>query len=173
MKKVRVFYNGTRQKDMYPYHNWAQRVAFRIKLFFKRLIALSIVGLVIWGVAEAYRYVHPVYITEVQAKEIVVDPAYPVMQRIAKAESLDSHYCTDQLIKAKMCAKSEKGQVLVRANKNKTIDVGRYQVNVFYWGSKATELGYDIFNEEDNEKMAMWIYKNHGTDPWYSSAEKW
>lgn len=173
MEKVRVYRYGKREKDMYPHHNWLQRVWFRIVLLFKRALAIGVVLFFAWVGLEAYRYANPVY--KVEATEVAVDPEYPVLKRIAKAESLDSHYCTDTLIKARMCASSEKGQVLVRSNtdKNKTIDVGRYQINVYYWGAKATELGYNIFDENDNRKMAEWIYKNHGTEPWGSSSKKW
>src|SRR3990167_4441948 len=40
----------------------------------------------------------------------------PVLQRIAKCESSDTHY-------------GKSGQVLLSANTNDTVDVGRYQVN--------------------------------------------
>ncbi len=175
MHKVRVYRYGKRQKDMYPYHNWLQRVWFRIVLFLKRLLVLSFLGGIVYLVAVGYNYANPKYVEVVKAQEVVKDPEYPVIERIAQAESHNSHYCTDELISAKMCRKSEKGQVLVRANndKNKTVDVGRYQINVYYWGAKATELGYNIFDEEDNQKMAIWLFKNYGTEPWNSSKSNW
>jgi hypothetical protein len=64
------------------------------------------------------------------------------------------------------------GQVLLRANKNGTVDVGKYQVNSV-WFKKATELGYDITKESDNKAMAEWVYLNRGTGDWYSSQKCW
>jgi len=56
----------------------------------------------------------------------------------------------------------------MRANTNGTVDIGEYQVNGFYWGKKASELGLDLTKEADNKKMAEWIYANKGTGDWYS-----
>jgi len=71
------------------------------------------------------------------------------MARIAKCESGNSHY-------------DKNGQVLI----NKSRDVGRYQINVQVWGKKATELGYDLYNEKDNEAFALWLFENKGSEPW-------
>jgi hypothetical protein len=71
-----------------------------------------------------------------------------------------------------MCARSEKGQVLLGEN-GKTVDIGRYQINNYYWGSKATEMGLNLWDEEDNETMAKWIFKNYGSEPWDSSSVRW
>ena len=92
---------------------------------------------------------------QVDAVEVVT----PVLQRIANCESNDSHY-------------DKNGQVLMRSNTNKSVDVGRYQINSV-WFSKATELGLDITKESDNEEMAKWIYENKGTGDWSSSANCW
>lgn len=83
----------------------------------------------------------------------------PVMDRIAKCESGGRH--TDST-----------GQVVLRGNTNKTVDVGLYQINSV-WYKKATELGLDITKESDNEAMAYWIYENRGTGDWYSSEKCW
>jgi hypothetical protein len=60
----------------------------------------------------------------------------------------------------------------MRANTNKTVDIGRYQINSV-WNKKASELGLDLTIEADNEKMAYWIYENRGTGDWYSSEKCW
>ncbi len=67
---------------------------------------------------------------------------------------------------------SKSGQVVMTGNNNKSVDVGKYAINSI-WFSKATELGYDLTNEDDNKSMAYWIYKNRGTDDWSASANCW
>lgn len=90
---------------------------------------------------------------------VPVDPAYPVLERIAQCESGGKHF-------------GKSGQVLLNANTNGTVDVGRYQINTV-WFAKATELGLNVMDEKDNEKLAKWIYTNHGTEPWYPSKHCW
>lgn len=84
----------------------------------------------------------------------------PVMERIAKCESGNSH------------VDPKTGQVYMLANTNKTVDVGKYMINTV-WHKKAKELGLDITKEVDNEKMAYWIYENVGTSPWSASLHCW
>jgi hypothetical protein len=104
-------------------------------------------------------YLNPVVSYATQEKLVEVRGNALVMDRIAKCESGNTHF--------------EKGQVLVRGNKNGSVDVGRFQINVSIWGAKASSLGYDIFTEKGNTEMAYWIYANHGTEPWYLSAKCW
>lgn len=52
-------------------------------------------------------------------------------------------------------------------------DVGYFQLNEKYWLSKSKELGYDIYSEEGNIAMGLWIYKRYGTQPWDSSRSCW
>jgi hypothetical protein len=91
-------------------------------------------------------------------KEIEVEA--PVLSRIAKCESGNNHY-----------AKS--GQVLVVGNNNKSVDVGKYQINAQIWGAKATELKLNIFIEKDNEEFAKYLYRTYGTEPWVWSKKCW
>ncbi len=107
----------------------------------------------------------------VYAEPIVVTP--PVLQRIAQCESHASHYCTDALIAKHMCPKGMLGQVLVRGNKNKSVDVGLYQINADTWGAIATDNGFNIYTEEGNTQMARWIYENRGTADWEASRKCW
>jgi len=90
---------------------------------------------------------------------ITLQPQTPVLDRIAQCESGGHQYAPS-------------GQVLMKPNKNGTIDVGKYQINSV-WFKKATELGYNLTNEADNKAMAEWIYQNKGTGDWASSAHCW
>ena len=80
------------------------------------------------------------------------------MNKIAFCESSGKHF-------------NEDGEV-VRGKVN-PYDIGKYQINVLYWGEKAKELGHDVFTEEGNEAMAMEMYREQGTKPWSSSKPCW
>ncbi|MEK7085282.1 MAG: hypothetical protein AAB904_02000 [Patescibacteria group bacterium] len=85
-------------------------------------------------------------------------PAIPdVLEKIAACESRGRHF-------------DKNGNVLRGVNKH---DIGKYQINVNYWGDLARELGHDIFTEEGNEKMALAIYHKYGTKPWKWSKHCW
>jgi hypothetical protein len=172
-KKVRLYYMGKRKKDIYLNLTKWEKFKLDVIHFFKVVITiLAIVGITyVFFLAGKSSSTKIEYKTKEVIKEIEVTA--PVLERIAKAESRNSHYCTEELIKYKLCASSELGQVLVKANKNATVDIGRYQINNYYWGAKATELGLNLWEEEDNYKMAVWIFKNKGTEPWDSSSKNW
>lgn len=133
-----------------------------VKMFFKRLFILSLVSASIYGIYVLGGILNPkVHIVEAEVKQEI--PA--VLQRIAGCESQGSR-------KAKGTHHDKNGQVLMRSNTNKSVDVGKYQVNTV-WFSKATELGLDITKEKDNETMALWIYQNRGTEDWSASKKCW
>ncbi len=94
-------------------------------------------------------------------KEVEVTRKAAVMERIMKCESGGKHF------------DPKTGQVYTKSNDNKTVDIGKYMINEYYWGKKATEMGLDLTKEVDNEKMAYWIYENHGTEPWIWSKACW
>lgn len=89
----------------------------------------------------------------------------PVLQRIADCESGNGKPGSGTHFK--------NGQVILRANTDSTVDIGKYQVNLTYWGKKASELGYDLTKEADNYAMAKWIYENKGTSDWSASQKCW
>lgn len=140
----------------------------RVVQITKLTLVLSILGGVTYAGFSAGQNLYP--------KTVFADPVKtiaPVLMRIAQAESHNSHLCTDALVRSKLCPASEKGQVLVRANSNGTVDVGKYQINVFYWGAEASKHGLNLFNEKDNESFAIWLYENKGTEPWSASKKNW
>lgn len=129
-------------------------VAVAYKRGFQGVALLAVIG---WSAYGMSRLMPPVYAEKEVVKEVKAHA--PVMDRIAKCESGNTHY-------------DKSGQVLTRGNTNKTVDIGRYQINTV-WHKKATELGLDITKEKDNEKMAYFIYENHGTSPWVYSSNCW
>jgi len=52
-------------------------------------------------------------------------------------------------------------------------DIGRFQINILYHGDQAKELGLDLFTEEGNTSMALWLYEHQGLKPWSWSATCW
>lgn len=81
-----------------------------------------------------------------------------VLENIAWCESRNRHF-------------DKNGKVL-RGEEN-YYDIGKYQINIQYWGLKAKELDIDLFTEEGNEAMALAIYERHGTAPWKWSKSCW
>ena len=159
-KKVRLYINGERQKDIRPNMTKWQIFIYKVKRFFKVLFW----GLVIAGVLITIYELGSItsnkviYTKQEVIKEVPIKA--PIMERIAKCESPTGHY-------------GKNGQVAVRGNDNHTVDIGYLQINSYYWGEKATELGYNLWIEEDNKKMGDWIYQNKGTEPWSSSKKCW
>jgi hypothetical protein len=156
-KHTKIYYNGKRING-----KW-QMFVYKVKRFFVWCFVLSTITAITWFVFWLGGVLNPqTIITKAEViKEIETLP--PVLKRIAQCESGGKHF-------------GKNGQVLVRANVSKThnsVDIGKYQVNSLYWGDKATELGLNLWQEEDNEKMALWIYQNSSTDAWSASKKCW
>jgi len=162
-KKVKITdYTRKGKKTRYEYIHLTKWQVFKnkVKVFFKRLFWCIVIELACWGIFKAGGYANPsiIYTKAEVIKEIEIKA--PILERIAKCESPTGHY-------------GKNGQVVVRGNDNHTVDIGKYQINSYYWGAKATELGLNIWVEKDNEAMANYIYKNYGTSPWVSSSKCW
>ena len=52
-------------------------------------------------------------------------------------------------------------------------DLGLMQVNEFYHGKKATELGFDLMTVDGNLAYAKYLYEQEGTAPWSASKKCW
>lgn len=129
----------------------------KIKNFFRKCIWVSVIASLVYGVYLAGGIFQP---RAIAVESIVeVDKPSPVLERIIKCESGGKHF-------------DRSGQVLMRSNTNKTVDLGLAQINTV-WFAKATELGYDLTKEEDNRAMATWIIKNKGTSPWSATFSCW
>lgn len=160
MKKVKVFWMGQRLKDVYPHATKWQVFMFRVRRFIGRVVLIGMISIVLWGVFKLGSILNPatIYTKAEVIKEVPIKA--PVLERIAKCESGGSHY-------------DKNGQVQLNANTNGSVDIGVYQINNKAWGHKATELNLNLMVEEDNRKMAQYIYETHGTEPWYPSKKCW
>lgn len=52
-------------------------------------------------------------------------------------------------------------------------DIGLCQINEYWNGEEAEELGYDIYTESGNIQMANHLYKRSGLQPWNASKGCW
>ena len=82
----------------------------------------------------------------------------PLFMRIAYCESNDRQFNKDGTI--------------LRGVAN-PYDIGRYQINSIHWEEEAEKIGIDMYTEDGNEAMALYIYKKFGTKPWRSSQKCW
>jgi hypothetical protein len=127
---------------------------------------LVLVVLVV-GIFKLGSLLSPKVVYQEVQKEVVIEISLetPVLDRIAGCESQGNR-------NSKGTHFDKNGQVLMRSNTNRTVDLGKYQINTV-WFSKATELGLDLTKEDDNKKMAEWIYYNRGTGDWSASSKCW
>lgn len=95
------------------------------------------------------------------------------INRIGFAETRLNQFCDSDAIAHRYCSASEEGEVLMTTNKNGSVDIGKFAINNAAWGAEAVRLGYNIYTEQGNHDMAVWIAKNAGVKQWYSSEAKW
>jgi hypothetical protein len=94
--------------------------------------------------------------TEAIVREYFSD--IPVMIQVARCESTFRHTLEDGTVL--------KGKVDGR-------DTGVMQINTFYHGAQAAELGLDLEVLEDNMAYARTLYERQGTQPWSASSPCW
>ena len=159
MKKTKVLFNGKRLKDIYVGASKWEVFKYRVRVWFRRLVLLSILGGILWFVYTMGSLLNPaiVYTKAEVIKEVPIKA--PILEKIFVCESGGKHF-------------DKNGQVLMRSNTNRTVDLGIAQINTV-WFAKATELGYDLTIEKDNRAMAQWIYENRGTEDWSASKKCW
>jgi hypothetical protein len=149
--------------DGKKYTKW-QIIKIKTKIFMKKILFWTLVVLIGISIGQYFKWAYPTIITKEVIKEIMVNQEvnYPVLDRIAKCESGNSHY-------------DKNGQVLVRGNTNgrSSVDIGVFQVNAMYHGAKATEMGLDLTKEADNRAYAKFLYQTRGTVDWKASESCW
>lgn len=166
MRKTRIYAGdrllGKFTCDGRTYSWWQYQVLLAKRMALKCTIIAVIIVLVGWvftaGVILARGTIEPHKVYAEVVVEVPVKEIPPVMKRIAQCESKGLHYWD--------------GQVVLRANTNKTVDTGKYQINSI-WNDTATKMGLDLTKEEDNEAFAMYLYETHGTEPWVYSKKCW
>jgi hypothetical protein len=159
-KPIRVMYNGKPLRKIYPHATGWQVFKFKLKRFVRRVIWLSIIAVILYGIYIGGGIMNPATLYLPSATVVQeVEAKAPILDKIAKCESPTGHW--------------RNGQVSFNGNKDGSTDIGKYQINDRIWGKKATELGYNLTVEKDNEAMAHWIYENRGTEDWVWSKKCW
>jgi len=100
----------------------------------------------------------PTYVRAEVQVPVEVEIKASVMDRIKKCESGGNQF--------------KNGQVLIHVNNDGSYDQGVFQINSVH-NTEATKLGYNLAVEKDNEAYALYLYKNRGTEDWYSSKSCW
>lgn len=163
MKILKVFYNGVPLKEIYPYaskwqvikYNVAKTISKGSKIaLYESLIALAVIITFSLGATT----IEPlkVYADREVIKEVSVFP--PILEKICQAESGGRQF-------------NKNGDVL-RGAVNKS-DIGYCQLQETIWNDKARKMGYDIYTEQGNKDMALWIFNHYGSEPWYLSKKNW
>jgi hypothetical protein len=67
----------------------------------------------------------------------------------------------------------EKDGETVRRGRVTPDDIGLYQISFKHWGQQAMQMELNLFELEYNEKFALWLYHNRGTEDWYPSKHCW
>jgi hypothetical protein len=123
------------------------------------IVAIDALG---WASVAGYNYakgnVAPLTVYAEKITEVPVNTFPPMLTKICNAESGGKQFNKD-------------GSVL-RGRVNPS-DIGFCQLNEPIWNDKARKMGLDIYTEQGNKDMALYIFSNYGTDPWNSSKVMW
>ncbi len=99
-------------------------------------------------------------LTSVSVEAYVRDYFYdtPILAEISKCESTFRQF-------------DSKGRVIKgRVNSD---DIGVMQINTYYHGESAENLGYDLYTIDGNLGFAKWLYSKYGDAPWVHSSKCW
>lgn len=88
----------------------------------------------------------------------VVKTLPPILGKIAWCESRNRQFNPDGSV--------HRGEINPQ-------DIGKWQINTKYWLELSIQLGYDIYTEQGNTNMALYIYEHYGTKPWNWSKNCW
>jgi|ERR1700733_4789176 len=165
IKKLKVFAGDTRLKDVWVGASRWEIIKFRTARFLRKLfIVTSIIGAtagISYASFKAGGTLSPVtvFADKIVNVPIVQDqPFPPMLQKICDAESGGNQFLPN-------------GNVV--RGKVTPDDVGYCQIHESLWEDKARSLGYDIYTEQGNKDMALWIFDNYGTAPWNASKSIW
>ena len=158
MKYTKIFYGNQFVTKFYVGHltKW-QRFCRKFEKYAKRTI-------VVGGIFTAIGWA---YVGGIMTKMTTADTKIIYMQSTSTPAML-----------LKIC-KAESGLRQFDSNGNvlrgkvNPSDIGYCQINEPIWNDKARKLGYDIYTEQGNKDMALWIYNNYGDSPWDSSKSTW
>ena len=159
MKKIKLYWNGKRLRDIYPYATWFEVLKWKMYRFLRKGMIMAFVAGLLFGAFKLGTTTNEITYAAPEKVLVEVPVKAAVMDRIAMCESHNMHM--------------KNGQVILNANKNGSVDMGVFQINVSIWGKKAAELGFNLAVEKDNRAFVQYLYENFGTEPWVWSKGCW
>lgn len=172
MKAVKIMWMGKPLREVYPHATWFQVLKFRAMkalrwIAIRTLICLSAVAVL------SVVYLYGTSQTTLNVTSIVhAEENFPILDRIAMAESHGSQICTAAIAKNGWCHTWEVGAPLVHPNSNGSYDIGKYQINSTHL-AEAIKMGFNVYEEKDNEAFAIYLFKTQGSEPWSASKHNW
>jgi len=132
------------------------------RTLFKSMIVSGVISISGWLLLGGYYYaksnIAPVTVYAEKITEVPITTWPPILTRICRAESgLHQFKANGDVIRGRI----------------EPSDIGYCQINETIWNDKARKLGFDIFTEQGNKDMAMYLFNNYGTEPWNSSRSIW
>lgn len=166
-KKMKIYYMGRRINGQFD------SFKARVRRLVQWTVRVGVVAGMAMGFFMAGGLFYSTSTVTAHTNTVQLPVEAPVLDRIADCESGVRKPSGMAVEGSARHLDPKTGQVIMRANTNGTVDIGKYQINEYYWGKKASELGLDLTKEKDNKAMAEWIYKNKGTTDWSSSQKCW
>lgn len=177
MKKMKVFIQGKRMRDIYPFASKYQVFKYRVRKFFRRLMLIVVGTIVVFIAGTIIRELFPVTVYEVQEKEVVLDNLK------IKVDQLKGEIIAD--IKKGECGHYTDDDGIIIFDSNKKASIGCYQFQkdtVIYYYKKF--YGKDITGREavlialDDQKASELTYKivfgeENGWRNWYNTGKKY
>lgn len=136
-------------------------IAKAIKFTKRTMTVMAVFCLMGWSAYFATKATKPVTVYAEKEVPVTVEkmPDIPILNKIIQCESGGKQYAPN-------------GQVLMKINTNKTVDIGVGQINSI-WFKTASNMGYDLTKETDNRAFTLWLFLNKGSSPWSASSSCW
>lgn len=168
MKPIKVFFHGKRLKDIYPHATRWQVFKYKTARLIRNVaIGTAIVAFlsgISYGSYKAGAELNPRIVSAQVRVEVPVTNFPPILQKICNAEVTGNPSTPSYQF--------NKDGSVVRGKVNRS-DIGYCMINEPLWNDQARKLGYDIYTEQGNKDMALWLFQNYGNEPWYLSKSMW
>ncbi|MCR4285586.1 MAG: transglycosylase SLT domain-containing protein [Candidatus Kaiserbacteria bacterium] len=132
------------------------------------LVMIGVIGGNILKNSEEYNRAHPlVYTAEAQ----VVEPRVILIEVIPEEKTVEEKIREtfpedpETALKIAHCESSLDPSAINNRNKNGSVDKGLYQINSVH-DKRVRELDLDLFDTDDNLKIARLLYEEHTWSPW-------
>ena len=167
----KILFNGKNLNQVAPYQKrWSIKwIVYKIKRAIRWTIKWTAITASISAIligAGAYGIWAYPRTVEAEPIKVEVTKRLAIQDKIAGCESEGN-------AKSKGSQFNTKGVMRKHVNKDGTVDIGKNMINDYHWEAKAVEMGFNIYTEEGNDKMAEWIFSQYGSSPWSASVKCW